>query len=135
MAARLTEHTAAFPHVRGERVRFRDCDALGHVNNAVYSTYLEEARLDFLGGLREFILARVEIDFRAELRAGEEIEVGTRVGRLGTKSFELEHEIRAGETGDRVIAEAKSVLVAYDYERGESVELPESLRERLESAR
>ncbi len=132
MAARLTEETAAFPHVRRERVRFRDCDALGHVNNAVYSTYLEEARLDVLGGLREFILARVEIDFRAELRAGEEIEVGTRVGRLGTKSFELEHEIRAG---DRIVAEAKSVLVAYDYERGESVLLSDSLRARLEAVR
>ena len=88
--------------------------------------------MDVLGGLREFILARVEIDFRAELRAGEEIEVGTRVGRLGTKSFELEHEIRAG---DRVVAEAKSVLVAYDYERGESVVLSDSLRARLEAAR
>ena len=131
MAARLTE-AATFPHVRRERVRFRDCDALGHVNNAVYSTYLEEARMDILGGLREFILARVEIDFRAELRAGEEIEVGTRVGLLGTKSFELEHEIRAG---DQVVAEAKSVLVAYDYERGESVVLSESLRARLEAAR
>ena len=113
-------------------VRFRDCDALGHVNNAVYSTYLEEARMDVLGGLHEFILARVEIDFRAELRAGEEIEVGTRVARLGTKSFELEHEIRAG---DQVVAEAKSVLVAYDYARGQSVELSESLRARLEVVR
>jgi len=131
VAARLSE-PAAFPHVRRERVRFRDCDALGHVNNAVYSTYLEEARMDVLGGLHEFILARVEIDFRAELRAGEEIEVGTRVARLGTKSFELEHEIRAG---DQVVAEAKSVLVAYDYARGQSVELSESLRARLEVVR
>ena len=132
MAARLSE-PAAFPHVRRERVRFRDCDALGHVNNAVYSTYLEEARMDVLGGLHEFILARVEIDFRAELRAGEEIEVGTRVARLGTKSFELEHEIRAG--GNRIVAEAKSVLVAYDYALGESVPLSESLRARLEAVR
>jgi acyl-CoA thioester hydrolase len=132
VAARLSQETAAFPHVLRERVRFRDCDALGHVNNAVYSTYLEEARLAVLGGLREFILARVEIDFRAELRAGDEIEVGTRVGRLGGKSFELEHEIRAG---DRVVAEAKSVLVAYDYARGESVKLSETLRERLEATR
>jgi len=131
VAARLSE-PAAFPHVRRERVRFRDCDALGHVNNAVYSTYLEEARMHVLGGLHEFILARVEIDFRAELRAGEEIEVGTRVARLGTKSFELEHEIRAG---DQVVAEAKSVLVAYDYARGQSVELSESLRARLEVVR
>ena len=105
---------------------------MGHVNNAVYSTYLEEARIDVLGGLADFILARVEIDFRSELRAGEEIEVGTRVGRIGTKSFELEHEIRADT---RVVAEARSVLVAYDYERAESVALSEDLRARLTAAR
>ena len=73
-----------FPFVHRERVRFRDCDPMGHVNNAVYSTYLEQARIGVLGGLQEFILARVEIDFRAELRAGEEIEVHTRCGRVGT---------------------------------------------------
>ena len=104
---------------------------MGHVNNAVYSTYLEEARIDILGGLRGFILARVEIDFRSELRAGEEIEVRTRAGRLGTKSFDLEHEIRAD---GRVVAEAKSVLVAYDYDRAESVPMSNELRARLSVA-
>ena len=61
-----------------EHVRFRDCDAMGHVNNAVFSTYLEQARIAILGGLETFILARVEIDFRAELHSGEEIEVRSR---------------------------------------------------------
>ena len=121
-----------FPHVRRERVRFRDCDSMGHVNNAVYSTYLEEARIDVVGSLDAFILARVELDFRAELHAGEEIETRTRVGRIGTKSFDLEHEIRSGE---RLVAEAKSVLVAYDYEAGASVPLSPALHERLERAR
>ena len=121
----------AFPHVRRERVRFRDCDSMGHVNNAVYSTYLEEARIDVLGVLVEFILARVEIDFRSELRAGEEIEIWTRAGRIGAKSFDLVHEIRAG---DRVVAEAKSVLVAYDYDRAESVPMSDDLRARLSEA-
>lgn len=120
-----------FSHVRRERVRFRDCDSMGHVNNAVYSTYLEEARIDVVGSLDAFILARVEIDFRAELHAGEEIETRTRVGRIGTKSFDLEHEIRAGE---RLVAEARSVLVAYDYDVSSSVPLSTELRERLERA-
>ncbi len=115
-------------HVHRERVRFRDCDAMGHVNNAVYSTYLEEARIGVLGDLISFILARVEIDFRAELRMGEEVEVRTRCSRIGTKSFDLEHVIA---TGERVVAEAKSVLVSYDYERGESVPVPDELRSRL----
>ena len=120
---------SAFPHGLRERVRFRDCDSMGHVNNAVYSTYLEQARIDLLGDLSEFILARVEIDFRSELHAGEEIEVGTRCSRIGTKSFDLEHRIVAG---DRVVADARSVLVSYDYRRRESVPVPVVLRRRLD---
>ena len=115
-------------HVHRERVRFRDCDAMGHVNTAVYSTYLEEARIGVLGGLGNFILARVEIDFRDQLRVGEEVEVTTCCPRVGAKSFDLEHVISAG---GRVVAEAKSVLVSYDYERGASVRVPEELRARL----
>ena len=118
-----------FPWRHRERVRFRDCDAMGHVNNAVFSTYLEEARIGVLGDLVEFILARVEIDFRSELRMGEEVEVRTRCSRIGTKSFDLEHVIAA--SGGRVVAEAKSVLVSYDYRLGESVPVPDGLRERL----
>jgi acyl-CoA thioester hydrolase len=117
-----------FPFLHRERVRFRDCDAMGHVNNAVFSTYLEEARIGVLGGLTPFILARVEIDFRSQLRAGEEIEVGTRCSRIGTKSFDLEHQIRSN---GRVVAEAKSVLVGYDYGTGASVPLSEEIKRRL----
>ena len=120
-----------FPYVHRERVRFRDCDAMGHVNNAVYSTYLEESRIGVLGGLTEFILARVEIDFRSELRAGETVEVRTSCPRIGTKSFDLEHVIRAGE---RVVAEARSVLVSYDYATGSTVPVPDDLRARLTGA-
>jgi acyl-CoA thioester hydrolase len=105
---------------------------MGHANNAVYSTFLEEARIDVLGGLADFILARVEIDFRSELRAGEDIEVRTRCSRIGTRSFELEHEIHADE---RLAAEAKSILVGYDYERGQSVPLSEAVRDRLSATR
>src|SRR3954467_11145881 len=118
---------AEFPYVHRDRVRWRDCDAMGHVNNAVYSTFLEEARIEALGGLSEFILARVEIDFRAELRAAEEIEVRTRCSRIGTKSLDLEHEIHAN---GRVAAQAKSVLVGYDYDAGASVELSDEIRRR-----
>lgn len=120
--------TGDYTWVHREPVRFRDCDSLGHVNNAVYSTYLEQARLGVLGDLGSFILARVEVDFRAELRSGGEVEVLTRCPRVGTKSFVLEHLLRSGE---RVVAEASSVLVAYDYERGESVPVPDELRARL----
>lgn len=122
-----------FPFVHCETVRFRDLDGMGHVNNAVFSTYLEQARLAWFGSdetmpLEDVILARTEIDFRSPVSVGEVVEVGVRPSRLGTKSFELEYELRAG---GRVVAEAKSVLVGYDYERGESVAIPERWQRRM----
>jgi acyl-CoA thioester hydrolase len=117
-----------YDFVHRESVRFRDCDAMGHVNNAVFSTYLEQARIGVLGGLDAFILARVEIDFRSELEAGGEVEVLTRCPRIGTKSFDLEHTIRKD---GRLVAEAKSVLVGYDYAKRESVPITEDLKRRL----
>jgi acyl-CoA thioester hydrolase len=118
--------------VHHELVRFRDLDALGHVNNAVHATYLEQARIEFLRRFdatqEDMILARLEIDFRAPVGYGEEVEIEVRPARVGTKSFGLDYTVRVAE---RVVAEAKCVLVAYDYEREESVELPERWREAL----
>jgi len=121
-----------FDFVHREKVRFRDLDSLGHVNNAVFLTYLEEARIAYLLPLgaeaSSMILARVEIDFRAPLRMGDELEIGVRSSGVGTKSFELAYEVRVGDT---VAAEAKTVIVSFDYASGRSVELPESWREAL----
>jgi acyl-CoA thioester hydrolase len=121
-----------FDFVHRETVRFRDVDSMGHVNNAVFLTYLEEARIAFLlplgAEVSSMILARVEIDFRAPLRMGDEVEIGVRPANVGTKSFELEYEVR---TRDLVAAEAKTVIVSFDYESGRSIEVPESWREAL----
>jgi acyl-CoA thioester hydrolase len=126
----------AFTH--RETARFRDLDPMGHVNNAVYLTWIETARIEFLRRLGTFdepdtggmamILARVEVDFRSAVGFGEEIEIAVRTSRLGTKSFDLEYELRAG---DRVVAHARTVLVAYDYNRNETKEIPEEWRQRL----
>ena len=127
-----------FAFVHTERVRFRDLDGMGHVNNAVFSTYLEQARLAWyartpFGGdelpLTDVILARTEIDFRSPLGLADgTVEIGVRPVRLGTKSFELDYELRAR---GRIVAEAKSVLVGYDYERGASIPIPDRWRRRL----
>jgi acyl-CoA thioester hydrolase len=122
--------------VHREAVRFRDLDPMGHVNNAVFLTYIESARAAFLQHLGAvqtledlaIIVARIEIDFRAPVRFGDEVEVGVRVSRFGEKSFDLEHELRVDGT---VVAEAKSVLVTYDYERREPVAIPDEWREKL----
>jgi acyl-CoA thioester hydrolase len=123
---------AGFEFVHQENVRFRDVDSMGHVNNAVFLTYLEEARIAYLlpfgADVSNMILARVEIDFRAPVRMGDRLEIGVRPSGVGTKSFELEYEVRCGDT---VAAEAKTVIVSYDYEAGRSVELPQTWREAL----
>jgi acyl-CoA thioester hydrolase len=125
-----------YAFVHRERVRFRDLDGFGHVNNAVYLTYLEEARnalLRHLGLARTvaeitMILAHVEIDFRDPVQVGDELEIGVRPVRLGTKSFELAYELRAG---GRVAAEARTVLVAYDYDANATIEIPDEWRRSL----
>jgi len=109
---------------------------MGHVNNAVFLTYIESARVGFLQDLgaattledMAIIVARIEIDFRAPVGFGEEVEIAVRASRFGGKSFDLDYELRVG---GKVVAEAKSVLVSYDYAKGEAVELPEEWREKL----
>jgi acyl-CoA thioester hydrolase len=128
-----------YPFVHHESVRFSDLDGFGHVNNAVFSTYLEQARLAWFEShdgdepmpLRDVILARTEIDFRSPLVFGEPLAIGVRPSRLGTKSFEFEYELRSG---GRLVAEAKSVLVGYDYDAERSIEVPERWRRRLQAA-
>ena len=122
-------------------VRFRDCDPLGHVNNAVYSTYLEQARfalwraqLNLIagnpamdpGGGVGFILARVEIDFRAQARCGDAIDVQVSLGAFGRSSVSYAYELRNVQTG-ALVAEARSVQVWFDYRNSRSVAIDEAL--------
>jgi acyl-CoA thioester hydrolase len=122
--------------VHREAVRFRDLDAMGHVNNAVFLTYIESARVAYLQDLgaaatlqeMSIIVARIEIDFRAPVGFGDEVQIAVHASRFGAKSFDLEYVLRVGDT---VVAEAKSVLVSYDYSKGEAVALPDEWREKL----
>jgi acyl-CoA thioesterase FadM len=103
-----------FPFVHYETARFSDLDGMGHVNNAVFSVCVEQARLAWFGlhaadeptPLQDVILARTEIDFRSQVSFGETVAIGVRPSRIGTKSFEFEFELRVG---DRLVAEAKSI--------------------------
>ena len=70
--------------VHSEIVRFNDCDPMGHVNNAIFSTYLEQARLAWFGSdekmpLTDVILARTEIDFRSPVTVGENVTTTVQV--------------------------------------------------------
>jgi acyl-CoA thioester hydrolase len=118
-------------------VEFRDVDVAEHVNNAVYLTYLETARVRYLIDVLgpdfayqlSLILAHISVDFRSPARFPEMLEVGARVPRIGNTSFDMVHEIRGGD--GRLVLEATSVLVAYDYEANAPMAVPEDWRARL----
>ena len=102
----------------------------------MFLTYIESARVAFLQHLgaastledMSIIVARIEIDFRAPVGFGDEVEIAVRTSRFGGKSFDLDYELRVG---GRIVAEAKSVLVGYDYGSGVTIAIPDDLRERL----
>ena len=120
--------------------RFRDTDAMGHINNAVYVTYLEVGRQEYWKRFRRasdyrrvpFILAHVEIDFRSEALVNEVLEVALRCEWIGTRSFAFTYEIREA-TSRRLVAEASTVQVCYDYDAKRSLPVPDELRKALEA--
>ena len=110
-------------------VRFADTDAMGHVNNAVYLTYCEAARIqywtDVTGepvaagheGAESLILAEARIAYRAPVFHTEQVTIETRTTRIGSSSFTLEHRLTACPRGGapRLVAVSESVMVRYDY--------------------
>ena len=104
-------------------VRFNDIDGMGHVNNALFLTYLEHCRMRFFteeaGSKSErdfpFILAHAAIDYRAPLKIGHSPVVKMWTSRIGGKSWDFDYEIKDKKTGV-VYATAKTVQVAYDYQ-------------------
>src|SRR5215510_7767338 len=100
-------------------VRFRDCDAMGHVNHAVYFTYLEQCRLTFWRELTgapsphtRVIVARAECDYRAPAVFGDELDIALNVVAIGRSSFTLSYDVTHVPTG-RAIAAGKTVMVSY----------------------
>jgi acyl-CoA thioester hydrolase len=128
-------------HEKRIEIRWRDVDAYRHVNNAVYATYLEECRDEWLeavlereGDLWGFVLARVAIDFRRELRQEDDtVLVRCRLERIGNSSVATREEI-AKESGE-LAAEAEAVLVARDQATGRSRPLSDAERAAFERAR
>lgn len=126
------------PHEKQIEIRWRDVDAYLHVNNAVYATYLEECRDEWLerslgdaGDLWDYVLARVAIDFRRELRLEDKaVVVSCRLERMGSSSLTLREEIRTRE--GELSAESEAVIVARDRENGRSRPLTQAERDAFE---
>ena len=134
---------------RDVEIRVADTDAMGHVNNATYLTYLEMARVGYYeaatgrplplgvhGAEEGMILADIRVTFRAPAFYGETLTVETRVPRLGRTSITMEHRMTAPESRlapARLIAVADSVLVTYDYTVGHPIPVPADLVRGIEA--
>lgn len=120
-------------------VRFRDCDPLDHVNNAVYLTYLEQARFAHWRSVWKFgtaestvpgvILARAEIDFRKPARYGDVLEIRIGLAGIGRTSFTYDYEIVDDRGG--IVATAKTVMVMFDYRANKPVPVSEEIKRAL----
>ncbi|HMK93010.1 MAG TPA: thioesterase family protein [Thermoleophilia bacterium] len=138
-----------FRYVTPIEVRFRDTDAMGHVNNAVYLTYFETARAGYYRAVtgRTFetvaetetsmIMAHCRIEYRAPAFFGETLLVGCRPGWVSRSSFSLEYRIAAATDSPRgpgrLLADGESIQVMYDYGAARPMRLPEALVRQLEA--
>jgi acyl-CoA thioester hydrolase len=126
---------ATYPFTAPITVSFRDLDALGHVNNAVYLTYFEHARIGYglqlIGSetLRDlaFIVAEATVTYLRPAHYGDELDVGVRIGEIGTKSFVMEYALRRRADGE-LIARGRTVQVWFNYATQRSERVPDSFR-------
>ena len=124
-----------FKHSTCIEIRFVDIDAFGHVNNAHYLTYFEQARVKYFDEIVDWqydwnhegiILARAEISYVKPALFKDEAVVLTRCSRIGTKSFDLDYQFIRMDDGEEILlAEGKTVMVAFDYKANRSIEIPE----------
>lgn len=136
----MLSRTSTDVHEKEIEIRWRDVDAYRHVNNAVYLTYLEEVRDEWLEGvlgrdsenLWDFVLARVAIDYRSELTQEDDIVVACcGLETIGTSSFRTKERLLA--PGGRVAAEAEAVIVARNRVAGGARALSAEERRALEA--
>lgn len=122
-------------------VRYGDLDPQGHVNNAKYLTYFEQARVAYWIKLGLFttdqsfmelgvILADVHITYLEPIYYGQNIKVGVHVSKLGNKSMTWEQNVVDADT-DRVLAAGEVVVVAYDYKGHKTIPIPQEWREKI----
>jgi len=127
---------AAFTLWTHDKLRYADTDRQGHVNNAKFATFLETGRVSFLYDPAaplappgcEFVIARLTIDFRAELRWPGEVDIGSVIRTVGRSSATIGQGLFVG---NQCVAAAETVIVLTDTTTRRSTPMPDALRARL----
>lgn len=124
-------------------VRFADLDVLGHLNNATYLTYCEQVRIRYIQDVcgrsdkwdqLGMILARTEIDYLQPITYDDSVTLYIRVSRLGGKSFDMNYAITRqakDDASEHIAAQAKTVMVSFDYETQSTVRIPDDWRQKI----
>jgi len=120
-------------------LRFRDVDAMGHVNNAVYFTYFEYGRLKFFYAESQkekfpgfaFILAHVSCDFIRPVTLDDSLTLRMWIKEIGDKSFKFHYQLVDASDPATVFATGESVQVCFDYQKNRSIPLSEDLNAQL----
>lgn len=128
----------AYPSRASAEIRYADLDRQGHVNNAVFATFSEIGRVAFLYDPKRplapagasFVIARLEIDFQAELHWPGRVEIGTAVAGIGQRSFRL---VQGLFSGDGPVAAVSCVMVLMDGTTRRAMALPPETRAILET--
>ena len=122
------------------KTRFRDLDAFGHVNNAVYATYIESARVELLNDWKipranigkSIIMASLKINYHSQLSHPTSLVIGQKIIRIGRSSFDIE-SIIFDLNDNRVICSALVMVVCFDFDSQTSVEVYESIKQAYEA--
>ena len=133
----MSDLKSPYPYSISVEVSFRDLDAMNHVNNAVYLTYMETARIKYLVELfgaqslhdLPVIMAEATCTFKSPAFFGERLTIGAGISRFGTKSFDMLYQVVAGD--GRLVALAKTVQVMYDYTAAQTVAVPDSFKQKV----
>lgn len=133
-----------YPYEMTLEVAFRDIDAMGHVNNAVFFAYFETIRIKYIGEILEesgllaselldlpLILVEANCIYKSPALLTETLHIGTGISRFGNKSFDMLYRVQ-GEDG-RLVAYGKTVQVMYDYVSRSAFPIPEDVRDYVRS--
>jgi acyl-CoA thioester hydrolase len=134
--------TSPYKHRVQIQIRFCDTDALGHINNANYLSYMELARTSYIDAVfgktinweaDGVILAKAVIDFKLPAMLHDKLYVYIRTSRLGTKSFDIEYLfVREKKGSHEVVCTGSTVMVAYNYAENKTIPILPEWRKRIE---
>ena len=132
---KVDEKTITYPYTNSIEVIFRDVDSFGHVNNAVYFTYLETVRTKYFRELKtrsgvdamDVIIAQATCNYRSPAYIDERLDISVAITRFGNKSFDCMYIINTDN--GRKIASAKTIQVAYDYKTNTTVIVSETFKQ------